>query len=116
VLVGGTRGPRQQGGVYYGFKDSNKSSEFPLTEIALEAFRDQIELAVRGPAFFQVHKEPTEHPAGFQDDAAKNTLTCGVTALEAFRPACPPLPRGCVRRSHNFFDRAEAKVFQEVSQ
>ena len=62
-------------------------AEIPLTDIAVEAFRHQMELAGPGPWLFPSSQRPTEHQTDFKNDVDKNASTGGCSALPALRSA-----------------------------
>ena len=94
-------------------------AEVPLTDIAVEAFRDQIELAGPGPWLFPSSQKPTEHQTDFKKTWQTNTSTGRRPLLPALRSAvhvCDPAE--CGRRRGRMGD-ADAPAdrregFQEV--
>jgi integrase len=54
-------------------------AEVPLTDIAAEAFRDQIRLAGPGPWLFPSSRKPTEHQADFKKTWQRTLIRAGVS-------------------------------------
>lgn len=53
-------------------------AEVPLTDLAADAFRDQIELAGPGPWLFPSSRKPTEHQADFKKTWQRTINRAGI--------------------------------------
>lgn len=61
----GGRGPCEQAHLHRGFENSTRVAEVHLTDIAVEAFRSQIEIAGPGPWLFRSSKNPIGYQTNF---------------------------------------------------
>lgn len=59
-------------------KTPNGVAEVPLTEIALEAFRDQLEISVPGPWLFPCHRSPVGYQRSFRHPWSRSLRRAGI--------------------------------------
>jgi integrase len=65
-------------------KTPNGVAEVPLTEIALEAFRDQLEISGPGPWLFPSHRSPVGYQRSFRHPWSRSLRRAGVTYFRLY--------------------------------
>ena len=65
-------------------KTPTRVAEVPLTDIAAEAFRDQIKIAGPGPWLFPSSRKPTEHQADFKKTWQRTLIRAGVSHFRLY--------------------------------
>jgi integrase len=96
-------------------------AEVPLTEIAVEAFRSQIELAGRGPWLFPSPKKPTESQANFKKTWERTLRNAGIPYFRLYdlrSTYATRLSAGGVADEWvtQLLRQTDAKVFKKYSQ